>query len=482
MSINNVEIKPKKLAVLPFELYSTDNDQEDFVLGLTEEIINSLANISGLLVTAKTSSFNFQNSKKTTQEIGELLGVEYIIEGSVRKSGNILRVTAQLIRVTDGFHLFSKTYDKEYKEKEIYSLQKDIADRVADTLKLSLKIGKAKSSKLFGGTDNFEAYKYYLMARIQLDKGKYQAKESINRAISLDPKNSYAWALKGLVHFMIAFSFCTADETPLEKTSALNAALHAIELEPNLGKAYLTLGTAYMMKGDFIEAERAYKKGINLTNEPIDYSDYGLTFYYIVVGRLKKCTEFLDEARKNDPFDKNLYATYILSLGFKRNIEGAEKEYQLGKDMFGDEWPYGDQVITLIRLSYGNTLSATEIVYSSKIFDSMKGYLDSPEKGLAELHKFYSEKNKLSEKDITDISVWAAYFGDPELAMDAIETGMKTNAMGFFKIWLPVMQDVRKLPRFKKLVLDTGLIDYWKEFGWPDFYCRPAGDDDFVCD
>jgi tetratricopeptide (TPR) repeat protein len=374
---------------------------------------------------------------------------------------------------------------KKYKEEEIYLLQEDIANSVADTLKLNLKIGKAKPSKLFGGfggTDNYEAWKYYLMARIQLYDLKDQAKESIDRAISLDPNYPHAWALKGLVHFMVASFFSNADEMPLEKTSALNAALHAIELEPSLGKAYLTLGTVHMMKGNFIEAERAYQKGINLTNESIDYFDYGLTLHYNVVGRLKKCTEFLDEARKNDPFKQSLYSTNILSLGFMGDIEGAEKEYQLGKDIFGNEWNIGHEVITLLRFGSGNILSTDEIVYSSKIYDSVKRYLDSPEKGLAELREFCSEKNKLTEKEITDISVWAAYFGDPEFAMDALETGVETNSMGLFKIWLPVMQEVRKLPRFKKLVRDSGLLEYWNEFEWPDRYCRPVGNYDFECD
>ena len=126
-------------------------------------------------------------------------------------------------------------------------------------------------------------------------------------------------------------------------------------------------------------------------------------------------------------------------------------------------------------------MSSDEIEYSTPIFDAAKEYLDSPKEGLNKLRQLYSDENNLSEIDITDISILAAYFGDPEFAMDAMEKGNEINASGFFKIWYPVMTEVRQLPRFKELMREIGLVDYWKEFGWPDL-CRPIGDDDFVCD
>ena len=157
--VSDVEEAPKTIAVLPFDDLSPEKDQEYFVDGLSEEIINFLCQISGLEVMGKTSSFYFKGKKKKAQEIANELGVEYLLEGSVRKAGDSLRITAQLLRGTDGFHLWSRTYDKELKVEEMFSVQEDIANNVADKLKLTLE-----ALKQVGGTDNVEAYERYLFA------------------------------------------------------------------------------------------------------------------------------------------------------------------------------------------------------------------------------------------------------------------------------------------------------------------------------
>ena len=136
--------------------------------------------------------------------------------------------------------------------------------------------------------------------------------------------------------------------------------------------------------------------------------------------------------------------------------------------------------ITIINLG-GTEPSVEKIIDSSPYFNVVKENFSFPEKGLVELRRIYSDYDNLSESNITDISLCAAYFGDIDFAMDAMERGIKINAMGLFKVWFPVMKEVRQLPRFKEIVREIGLVDYWKEYGWPDL-CRPVGDDDFVCD
>ena len=150
---------PKTIAVLPFLNLSSDPEQEYFVDGLSEELLNCLSKIPDLLVTARTSSFAFKSTDKKIQEIAKELGVAHILEGSVRKADNALRITAQLIRATDGFHLWSETYDREL--RDIFTIQEDIAMAVADELKITLGIGK--SLKQLGGTENIEAYESYLI-------------------------------------------------------------------------------------------------------------------------------------------------------------------------------------------------------------------------------------------------------------------------------------------------------------------------------
>jgi hypothetical protein len=172
---------------------------------------------------------------------------------------------------------------------------------------------------------------------------------------------------------------------------------------------------------------------------------------------------------------------YVATLALLRDTQGVEDENERCKVLFGDEWKTASHGIAFHRLGTGDPVSSDEIEYSNPIFDAAKVYLDSPKEGLATLHQLYSDENNLSEVDITNISILAAYFGDPEFAMDAMEKGININTRGLFKIWYPVMKEVRQLPRFKELMREIGLVDFWKEFGWPDL-CHPVGDDDFECD
>jgi adenylate cyclase len=476
-----VKEAPKTIAVLPFDNLSPEKDQEYFVLGLSEEILNNLCQIPGLGVTGKTSSFSFKDTKKTIQEIATVLGVDNVLEGSVRKSGNALRITAQLVSAVDGLHLWSKTYDREL--KDIFEVQEDIATRVADELKVTLGVGK--SLKQLGGTNNLEAYELYLVAKGQAYNAEYsRALESIDAAIALDPEFALAWAGKGMTHVLLA-ALGSTDRVSLEIDSALESALRSIELEPSLGIAHLSLGAVHMTRDEFIEAELAYRKGMELTTESMDYFDYGLTLHYSVVGYLRKCHELLEEMRRNDPLQAGIRAWYIYSRGLLGDIQGAEEEYERGKAIFGDQWILGNLNIDMARLSAIDVLSFDEIPevpIADPIYAIARGHIESPEAGLTELRRlYYSSDDNLNIYSFSLIAWWAAYFGDREFAMNAMERSVSLQASGLYYIWNPVMREVRQLARFKELVREIGLVDYWNRFGWPDL-CRPVGDDDFECD
>ena len=164
---SGVEEAPKTVAVLPFADLSPDPGQGYFVDGLSEELLNRLTKIPGLLVTARTSCFAFKGCDRNVQEIAKELGVDHVLEGSVRKVDKSLRITAQLVRASDGFYLWSKTYNR--KLEDIFAVQEDIANAVANELKASL--GIKKSLRSLGGTENLEAYEHYLFAEGQLGEG-----------------------------------------------------------------------------------------------------------------------------------------------------------------------------------------------------------------------------------------------------------------------------------------------------------------------
>jgi adenylate cyclase len=171
----DVEEAPKTIAVLPFDDLSPEKDQEYFVVGLSEELLNTLTKIPDLLVTAKTSSFAFKGTDKMVQDIAEVLGVANILEGSVRKAGNALRITAQLVRASDGFHLWSETYDREL--KDIFAVQEDIAIKVANELKMTLGIGKPL--KNLGGTGNLDSL--CILLRLVTMKGQMKLSRQLDK-------------------------------------------------------------------------------------------------------------------------------------------------------------------------------------------------------------------------------------------------------------------------------------------------------------
>jgi adenylate cyclase len=477
--VSDVEEAPKTIAVLPFEDISPEKDQEYFVDGLSEEILNYLAQIPNLTVIAKTSSFSFKGKDKKIQEIANELGVDHILEGSVRKAGNALRITAQLVKAADGSNLWSKTYDKEFRIEEMFSVQEDIATSVADEFKVTL--GISKSIEQLGSTDNLEAYEHYLVAKGHFNNDEFgQAVESIDAAILLDPEFAHAWALNARIHATLS-NTGPSNRADTELDAASNAAQKAIEFEPNLPEGYFELGSYESARGNWIDAELNYRKALQLRPKRISLSRYEMAHTYNMAGYLKKSREAIEENRRNDPLNLYVRAEYITTLGLLRDTQGVENENERCKALFGDLWKTYSWGITYHRLGTGEPLSRNEIEYSNPIFNAAKEYLDSPKEGLAKLRQLYSDEKNLSEIDITNISTLAAYFGDPGFAMDSMEKGIKINSKGLFKIWFPVMREVRQLPRFKELIREIGLVDYWKEFGWPDL-CRPVGDDDFECD
>jgi TolB-like protein len=471
----DVEGAPKTIAVLPFDDLSPEKDQEHFVLGLSEEILNSISNISGLHVTSKTSSFAFKDADKTIKEIAEILEREYILEGSVRKAGDSLRITAQLISVVDDRHFWSETYDREL--EDIFKIQEDIANTVADKLKLTIE-----AFNTLGGTENIEAYELYLDAKgLNSNWEHLPALDKITAAISLDQKFALAWTLK--VYILLELAAWNSDYASDGLDLALTASQKAIEHEPMLGESYLALGSVYAAMGEFIEAEKNYQKGLDLASELKGFYGYERTVHYIGVGYLKKTNELMEKMLRDDPLNPNTCGAYILALGCLGDMDRAVEEYKRNKPIFGTNWFIGDVVVNSLSIGtkYSVSINFPNQTWRGKAWSIIGANSESPEKGIVELRRLYSSDSNLTSAELTNIGLGAGIFGDYDFAVEAMEKSTNVNVRRLWKIWLPIMQETRKTTRFKEFVKEIGLVDYWKEYGWPDL-CRPVGDDDFVCD
>jgi TolB-like protein/Tfp pilus assembly protein PilF len=470
----------KTIAVLPFDDLSPDKDQEYFVDGLSEEIINYLVKIPDLKVIGRTSSFTFKGSNKKTPEIANELGVGHILEGSVRKAGNDLRITTQLLRGADGFHLWSKTYDR--KLKDIFALQEDIATAVAKELKLTLGIGTSFTQ--VGGTNNVKAYELYMIAQ-----GQYinaintwsNALESIDAAIALDPEYALAWALKASIHNSNSMTV-SMKSALAELNEGRIAAEKAIELEPNLAISYVSLGANNVIRGEFAEAGISYRKALELSTGPISVNNPEFYFYYLSLGYFEKAQELCELAQQNDPLNPVNRRMSIMNFGIIGDMRRAEEAYESTSSLPHD-LSYDKVVISMVRLGGNNSLTMDDLpeIPGYKIWTISRKHLESPDDGLSELRKYYADSENLTAINLLNISIWAARFGDPELALDAMERVNRINSANISYVWLPVYQEVRQLHRFKEFVREFGLVDYWNEFGWPDI-CQPTDNGDFVCD
>ena len=243
----------QSIAVLPFMILSSNQDDEFFSDGLTEELLNSLAQISSLDVAGRTSSFYYKGKTPSFQEVGEALGVAHVLEGSVRRAGNQLRITTQLIKVDDGFHLWSATYDRTL--DDIFAIQEDIALQVTDALKVTLFGDEAESLRQHG-TSNAEAQSLYLIAKARLREGQAfladteqnpqhlrSARRLLEEVVRLDPEFAEAWAALARAYMSVTVASLDASGESLSQPDGARLSGEALEralaLAPDLPEAQL---------------------------------------------------------------------------------------------------------------------------------------------------------------------------------------------------------------------------------------------------
>jgi serine/threonine protein kinase/tetratricopeptide (TPR) repeat protein len=252
----------KSVAVLPFANMSADPENEYFTDGIAEELITALSKIQALRVASRTSSFSFKGTKDDIGEIGRKLKVSTVLEGSVRKAGNKLRIAAQLINVADGYQLWSARFDRDM--EDVFAIQDEISQAIFDALRVILSEGEKKAIERERPV-NLQAYEYYLRGRQFIHQwsrsGLEYARQMFRRAIEVDPE--YALAYAGLADSCsLLYMNCDAREQNL--TQGNSASRRALELGPDLAEAHLSSGLAHSLSMRFKEAEREFEFAMKL--------------------------------------------------------------------------------------------------------------------------------------------------------------------------------------------------------------------------
>jgi serine/threonine protein kinase len=322
------ETREISVAVLPFVNMSSDRENEYFSDGLAEELINSLLKIEGLHVVSRTSSFAFKGKNLDIRQIAEKLNVGTILEGSVRKSGNKLRITAQLIKASNGFHLYAETFDREL--KDVFEIQNEIAQSIAKVLRLVLT-SQDKISLSQPPTANAEAYDYCLRGRQSFYLFQRAAFERALKlflhATELDPgyASAYAWAAN-----CYSFLYTWFNPSPDYLDAAKKSSLRALELDPELSEGHVARGMVLYNKKEFEKAQEEFEKAVRLKPDLFEAS-YLYARLCFAQGQFDKAAELAHQAARLRPEDYN--APCLLGMIYTEQNKPAEREQAYRKTL-----------------------------------------------------------------------------------------------------------------------------------------------------
>jgi TolB-like protein/lipoprotein NlpI len=397
MVASSLQDKPS-IAVLPFVNISGDPEQEYFSDGMTEEIIGTLAKLEGVKVISRTSVFYFKGKDVDLRTIGDKLKVENVLEGSVRKAGNKLRISAQLIKVADDTHLWSETYNREL--KDVFDIQEEISQAIVKNLRVAI-LAREDERLVKDYTKNTEVYQLYLKGIFYFNKGFFDFEKAIDymeKAIKADPDYvpAYAWlsTITGVKAFLGSLPPREADQ----KRNALNK--KALEIDDKYGATYVQLGMQKMLaEYDWHGAESDFKRALEL-NPGESSSHHGYSTYLAAVDRLSEAIDEAKRAVELDPlssWNRAFLGWWLTFSGqFDKGIEIIQETLELD--------PNNPQSLYLLSMAYAGkrmydkAISTSQNLRKIPHYAAYLGYLYGKAGKKAEAHKILDDFLAQSKK------------------------------------------------------------------------------------
>ena len=478
----------QSIAVLPFVDMSPQGDQGYFADGITEEILNVLVKTHSLKVAGRTSSFQFRGRNEDLREVGEQLGVENILEGSVRKSGNRLRITAQLVKASDGFHLWSETYDREL--TDVFAIQDDIARAITDALAVQLHLSGNASTLAPVLTSNMTAYDKYLEARdLVARRTDFPRMISLlEEATRLDPQFAAGWATLAQAYALTPY-YGVEDWGPALQQAGVYAH-KAVELGPDSSDAWTALANVQRDSRQWNDAQASYQRALELNPDDIE-ANAQFAQMLLRVGHVPEALEHGKRAAELDPLswvNQSMLGAALWMSGDKQagwaaiNRAGVLADHRRSLVVrFKFRMALSDGMPDVAREAvrkYKESPHPTEKT-DRQWFIPLIELLDQPDRARAFLHEADTASIELGSN-----LFWVAWFGDLELAdrwmeLLAREPGRFNEVDGTWLLF-PAMKPLYSRPGWKDLMHLNHFDDYWRVHGWPPF-CRPVGDSDFEC-
>ena len=452
------------IAVLPFLNLSTDPENELFADGMTEEIISTLTQVRDLHVVARTSSFSFKGKYLDLRSVGQQLNVRTVLEGSIRRSGDRLRITAQLVNAEDGYHLWSQRYEREV--KDIFAIQEEIARSIAETLEVTLD---SQGRPVRGaGTQNIEAFKLYVRGRslfFQRGVRLYAAVECLKKAVALDPKYALAWSGLADAYHAVGFYGLATPENCMPQGKG--AAARSIELDPSLAEAHASLAMSHLLhEWDWSSAEREFLHSLELKpNNALARAYYALYYLQWAAGRFEEGLAHAKQAAQIDPLSawaRAILAVTYLPIDPAKSVETALQTLQIDPEFYLGRW---------VQLTALNLLG--RLAEAAEVGEPALGLFGRPLLMMAALARTYARLGRKADSEALYMELkWRAkreYLGPLWLGVAAFAAGEKDEAMRLAqhahaigdpifigaKYW-PELVDMREDPRFQEILRAKG--------------------------
>jgi TolB-like protein len=464
------------VAVLPFLNLSEDAANAYFSDGMAEELLGTLAKLPGLRVASRTSAFTFRGSKESLPEIARQLNVDHIVEGSVRKAGNRIRVTIQLIDVRSDSHLWAETYDREL--ADALEIQREIAEKIAAALKVEFEPGVRVAQG--AGTRNLEAWQLYLRGtQLWQARNETNIRQSIGmleRAVELDPEFAEGHSSLASAHLLAFFWYANPVQASLDE--AEKYAKRAIALDPTLSLPYGIRAELAETRQDWSEAEILFRDALRL-NPNDATSGYWHAVMLMITGRTRDALAALHQYEQLDPIMVGLLVDFGLIYDHQGDMKRACSYFRRAAQVNNSRGPWL-RLVECAELE-GNPAASEEADRISN--------LDKPVFSLLRRARTDAAAAREARAAILEIQKVSGGYpiegyikvGDFDGAFVELERSVSSGDFRTLRfLWLRDGQKMRAHPRFRPFVEKIGLVGYWRKSAWPDV-CRPAGDS-FTCD
>ncbi len=480
-------VSPQSIAVLAFANLSADKDNEYFSDGVAEEILNALARVEGLKVAGRTSSFFFKGRNEPLATIGSTLGVAHVLEGSVRKQGERLRISAQLLRVSDGLQLWSETFDGT--DADIFALQERIARRVTSELKVALNAGQ-QARLIDSGTANPAAYALYLQATDIFNRRAgadfATAIGKLQQAVALDPGFARAYSRMAALHALNPEYVGSDFDDSLD--TAHDLARQALEIQPEFAEPHAVLGYVAQLRKRFVTARAAFEQALAIDpGDPLSNFWYSTTL--VVGGHLTAGAAQLDRTLAIDPLLPNALHHRGRLMEWMGDLDGARRLLERARSVGAQNirLPLGQVSQRQGRMAEATAEIAAGIQFFSPglpddtgaiVAGGILGDAGARDAALAHLRGILDARPEV----VPGIVPWALItLGEPDEGLRLVATSRTSSNLWHAALWSPRGQAARASTAFPEFARKVGLAELWDQYGPPDL-CRKDASGDYRCE